>query len=115
MKNPDALDDFAMAEYVMGLSGSAENAAIERRLRDDAPLREQYYFWINHFQDLSGAYQTAVSPVAYATVARRLFGAPQKTKMPLWLKLTLIAGCGLVLVIKIRLAVMIFQYFASGN
>lgn len=115
MKSPDIVDDFTIAQYVMGLLSGAENAAIERRLRDDGALREQYYFWISKFESLNAAYVPQPAPVPYAAVARRLFGVPPRRKMSLRLKLAIGLALCAVLAVKIKLIVMIVHYLSAGG
>lgn len=113
MTPPEVTPDVQMASYVMGLLSEPENTAIERKLREDGPLRDEYFFWLNHFEALNAAYQPQPAPVPYAKVAQRLFGVPQRAKMPLWLKLSLGLGFCLVLAAKIEIIVMIAKYLSS--
>ena len=103
-------DQISVAEYVMGLLDQPDAAALEKRLKGEAALLQEYHGWINQCAALNTKFLLGPPSTAFPAISRRLFGTPVRQKLPLWVKIAALVGAATILSIKLMVIVEIVQY-----
>lgn len=71
-------DDALAAEYVVGLLGSDDRRAVERRMRNDAAFAERVAAWESRLDGLNDAYGAIIPPARVkARIDKHLFATPR--------------------------------------
>lgn len=95
--------DIQVAEYVFGLLSPDQSAGIERRIRNEAELREIYNFWLENLDVMNASYAPLACNTQYSDISRRIFGEQAKRPVHIWLKIGISVAVLIVVVVKFKI------------